>query len=77
MSLLTSFLSLWQNTRGNQLKKRKCSLSLVLVFEAVLEKLSMVGGEDEKVAYRLLQASKENSRELGFQDLPQGHASVV
>lgn len=51
--------------------------SLVLVFEAVLENLSMVGGQDEKATYCLLQGSKENSRELGFQDLPQGHASVV
>lgn len=51
--------------------------SLVLVFEAVLEKLSMVGGQDEKAAYRLLQGSKEKSGELGFQDLPQEHASVV
>lgn len=48
--------------------------SLVLVFEAVLEKLSMVGGQDEKAAY---QGSKEKSGELGFQDLPQEHASVM
>lgn len=79
ISLLISFLSLWQNTWDYQFKKRKCLLcsSCGAVWACVGK--AHHGG---KPGWRRLltfwwKEAKREQEGLEFQDLPQGHASVM